>query len=146
MLPWLIAIVVLVAAQPPAALEARLRSAIAASGAEVAIALRTLDGRTELLIDADERFHAASTMKVPVMIELFRQAHAGTVSLDDTLTIRNEFRSIVDGSAFRLSEGDDSDTEVYAAVGRPMTLRRRLDRGDGAECSRIPQVLSGGRG
>ena len=55
-------------------------------------------------------------MKVPVMIELFRQARAGTLSLDDPLPIRNEFRSIVDGSSYTLSEGDDSDKEVYAVM------------------------------
>ncbi len=63
-------------------------------------------------------------MKVPVMIELFRQAQTGALALDDTLVIRNQFRSIVDGSPYSLSEGDDSDSEVYAAVGKPMTLRR----------------------
>jgi beta-lactamase class A len=47
---------------------------IAKSGADVAVAFRTLDGRDELLIQPDVEFHAASTMKVPVMIELFRQA------------------------------------------------------------------------
>jgi beta-lactamase class A len=101
-----------------------VRQLIAASGAEVAVAFRTLDGRDELLIDADKAFHAASTMKVPVMIELFRQVAHGTISLDDALPIRNQFRSIVDGSAYALSEGDDSDSEVYAAVGRTLTLGR----------------------
>jgi beta-lactamase class A len=38
--------------------------------------------------------------------------------------VRNEFRSIVDGSPYRLSEGDDSDRDVYAAVGRSLTLRQ----------------------
>jgi len=95
---------------------------IAASGAEVAVAYRTLDGKSELLIDPDKPFHAASTMKVPVMIELFRQAEAGTLRLDDPLPIRNEFRSIVDGSSYKLTEGDDSDREVYANVGKAMTL------------------------
>ena len=111
--------------QPPTApLEAQLRRMISASGAEVAVAYRTLDGGVEVLVDVDKPFHAASTMKVPVMIELFRQARAGIVSLDEPLPIRNEFRSIVDGSPYKLSEGDDSDTEVYAAVGRTMTLRQ----------------------
>jgi beta-lactamase class A len=113
----------LAAAQPTATLESRVRSIIAASGAEVAVAYRTLDGKSELLIDPDKSFHAASTMKVPVMIELFRQAEAGTVTLDDPLPIRNDFRSIVDGSPYKLSEGDDSDREVYANVGKTMTLR-----------------------
>jgi beta-lactamase class A len=104
-------------------LQADVKAAIAESGAEVAVAFRTLDGSMELLIDAGRRFHAASTMKVPVMIELFRQAAEGTVSLDDALRIRNEFRSIVDGSPYSLSVGDDSDKAVYAAVGRTLTLR-----------------------
>ena len=76
------------------------------------MAYRTLDGKRELFLDGDKSFHAASTMKVPVMIELFRQARSGALSLDEPLTVRNEFRSIVDGSPYQLSEGDDSDTEV----------------------------------
>ncbi len=110
--------------QPSPDVETSLRRIIAASGAEVAVAFRTLDGRSEVLIDPDKPFHAASTMKVPVMIELFRQARLGTVSLDDTLAIRNEFRSIVDGSAYQLSVGDDSDREVYDAIGKTLTLRQ----------------------
>jgi beta-lactamase class A len=105
-------------------LEGKLRAMIAASGADVAVAFRTLDGRSQVLIDPDKPFHAASTMKVPVMIELFRQARAGTVSLDAPLEVRNEFHSIVDGSPYKLSEGDDSDMAIYAAVGRSLTLEQ----------------------
>ena len=108
-------------------LETQLRQIIATSGAEVAVAYRTLDGRTELLVDPDKSFHAASTMKVPVMIELFRQARAGTLTLNDPLPIRNDFRSIVDGSSYKLSEGDDSDKEVYAVMGKTMTLGQLCD-------------------
>lgn len=108
----------------PVTFDSRVKEAIAGSGAEVAVAFRMLDGSRELLIDADNTFHAASTMKVPVMIELFRQAATGAIGLDDPLPIRNEFRSIVDGTPYSLSEGDDSDKEVYAAVGKTMTLRR----------------------
>jgi beta-lactamase class A len=105
-------------------LEAELRGIIASSGAEVAVAFRTLDGRSEVLVDPDLRFHAASTMKVPVMIELFRQAAAGKLSLNEPLVIRNEFRSIVDGSPYALSDGADSDKLVYASVGKTMSLRQ----------------------
>ncbi|HEU4936242.1 MAG TPA: serine hydrolase [Vicinamibacterales bacterium] len=117
----------LIQTSPAASLESQLRAIIAPSGAEVAVAYRTLDGKTELFIDADKPFHAASTMKVPVMIELFRQAGNRQLSLDDTLPIRNEFRSIVDGTPYQLSEGDDSDTLVYAAVGTSMPLRQLCD-------------------
>jgi len=106
----------------PAGLEARLREIVSASGAEVAVAYETLDGRDRLAIDADKIFHAASTMKVPVMIELYRQVKAGTLSLGDPLPVTNRFRSIVDGSPYALSEEDDSDRELYAAAGRTLSL------------------------
>ena len=111
-------------ARQPSSLEGEIRAIIAGSGAEVAVAFRTVDGRDELLIDPDKVFHAASTMKVPVMIELFRQAGKGALSLEEKLPIRNRFKSIVDGSPYKLSEGDDSDKEIYAAVGKSLTLRQ----------------------
>jgi beta-lactamase class A len=101
-----------------------VRDTIAATTAEVAVAYRTLDGGAEMFVDADKSFHAASTMKVPVMIELFRQARAGTLTLDDPLAIRNGFRSIVDGSPYTLNEGDDSDKAIHAAIGQTRTLRQ----------------------
>ena len=107
-----------------AALRERVMTIVANSGAEVAVAFSTLDGRDELLLDPDKSFHAASTMKVPIMIELFRQAQAGQLSLDDPLPIRNEFHSIVDGSVYQLDVGDDSDAEVYKAVGGTLSLRQ----------------------
>ena len=120
-MPWLL-LALLLDPRPPSDLKAHVQSLIDASGAEVALVLRTLDGKDELLIDPDKPFHAASTMKVPVMIELYRQAAAGTLKLDEPLPIKNEFHSIVDGSMYQLGLGDDSDAEVYKAVGKTMTL------------------------
>jgi beta-lactamase class A len=129
-MPWLTLFLLLTQAPPPD-LKARVQQLIDSSGAEVAVAFRTLDGplngHDELWIDADKPFHAASTMKVPVMIELFRQSEAGTLKLDDPLLIKNEFKSIADGSAYVLSVGDDSDAEVYKHVGKTMTLRALCD-------------------
>jgi beta-lactamase class A len=97
---------------------------IARSGADVAVAFRTLDGRDELLIQPDVEFHAASTMKVPVMIELFRQARMGALKLDDPVPVTNEFHSIVDGSAYRLEPDVDSDADVYKHVGGQLSYRQ----------------------
>ena len=121
-MPWLLWLLVLAQAPAPD-LKARVQKLIDSSGAEVAVAVRTLDGRSELLIEPDKSFHAASTMKVPVMIELFRQAEAGQLKLDEQLPIRNEFHSIVDGSVYKMDVSDDSDAEVYKATGKTMTLR-----------------------
>jgi beta-lactamase class A len=125
-MPWLLLSLLLAPAQGTD-LKVRVQQLIGSRGAEVALVLRTLDGKDELLIDPDKAFHAASTMKVPVMIELFRQAEAGQLRLDEPLAIKNEFHSIVDGSVYQLSVGDDSDTEVYKAVGKTMTLRELCD-------------------
>lgn len=112
-----------------AAQEPRLTAAIpgiealiAGSGAEVAVAFRTLDGSSEWFLRADESFHAASTMKVAVLIELFHQVGEGKVRLNDTLSIHNEFHSLVDGSPFALDPNDDSERDLYLAVGGTRTL------------------------
>jgi beta-lactamase class A len=100
-----------------------IESAIRKSGADVAVALRTLDGKTEWLLRTDEPFHAASTMKVAVLIELYRQARQGKLKLDDALSVKNEFPSLVDGSLFTLDPNDDSERDLYRAVGGTRTLR-----------------------
>lgn len=102
----------------------QIENRIAESGANVAIALHTFDGKTELFLRPDEPFHAASTMKLPVMIELFRQAKEGKLRLDDPLPIRNEFHSIVDGSVYKLDPAVDSETDLYKAEGQTRTLRQ----------------------
>jgi beta-lactamase class A len=104
-------------------LAGRIGALADASGAEVAVAMRTLDRRDELLIRADASFHAASTMKVPVMVELFRQAKAGRLRLDRRVPVINLFHSIVDGSPYSLSAGDDSEADLYKAVGSERSLR-----------------------
>lgn len=99
-----------------------VETTIRQSGADVAVALTTLDGRSSWYTRADEPFHAASTMKVPVLIELYSQAHQGRVRLDDTLVIRNEFSSLADGSPYTLDPSDDSEAALYGAAGSTRTL------------------------
>ncbi|NIM52135.1 MAG: serine hydrolase [Gemmatimonadales bacterium] len=85
---------------------------------------RHLQTGDSVLIDADTRVHAASMMKVPVMIQLFRDAEAGLLSLDDGMTITRTFTSIVDGSSYQLSAPDDSDSTLYARAGDRETIRQ----------------------
>ena len=61
--------------------------------------------------------HAASTMKLAVMIETFRQAEQGLLSLDDYLEIKNIFHSMVDGSIYSLDAREDSEGEIYKNIG-----------------------------
>ena len=96
--------------------------------ATVGISVRDLETGTAFDYNSGRVFHAASTMKVPVMIEVFRQAEEGRFSLDDSLLVTNEFRSIVDGSAYTLDTVDDSDTEVYAMADKRVPIRWLVDR------------------
>ena len=127
MLELILSLVVSSQALTVDAARQQIEKVIAASGAEVAVAYRPLDSSSgEILIDVDKTFHAASTMKVPVMIELFRQVDAGLVTLDDPITVTNTFKSIVDGSPYQLSATEDSDGEVYKAIGKTLTLRQLI--------------------
>jgi beta-lactamase class A len=107
--------------------QAQIEKRIAESHADVGIAFRMLDGKSEYFFHADEPFHAASTMKVPVMIELFHQVQEGKLHLDDTITIHNEFHSIVDGSPFKLDPAVDSEAELYKADGQLRTVAQLCD-------------------
>src|SRR4030095_403970 len=78
-----------------------------------AVAFKDINDGNELLINEHDTFHAASTMKTPVMIEVFKQAAKKRFSLSDSLVIKNEFKSIVDSSTYSLDSVDDSELDLY---------------------------------
>jgi beta-lactamase class A len=111
------------------ALRDTLEAVIAESGAEVGLYYRTLGPSPDsILVAADVRMHAASTMKVPVMMRLFLDDQEGIRSLDDRLTVVRTFSSIVDGSSFDLPRESDSDTTFYGRVGEEAAIIDMIDR------------------
>ncbi|MFL6213245.1 MAG: serine hydrolase [Blastocatellia bacterium] len=105
----------------------KINDVIAKSGAaSVAVAFYDLTDGRELLINADISFHAASTMKVPVMMEIYRQAATGRLALDERVPIRNDFVSIADGSHFSISADDDSEPSLYKRIGERATVRELM--------------------
>lgn len=106
-----------------AGLAADVEEIIAVSGAEVAVYYRHLTKPDSLFVAVDERMHAASTMKVPVMIQLYRDQDDGLLAIDDTIEITRTFHSIVDGSAFELDDASDSEADLYSRVGERTTYR-----------------------
>lgn len=114
---------------------------VRASGADaVAVAYRDLGTGEEVLVRPDEVFHAASTMKVAVMAEVFRQAEAGGLALDERIAIKNEFASLADGSKYTLDSADDSELTLYKRVGQAETIRE-LNRLMIAESSNLATNL-----
>ncbi len=104
-------------------LDAAIRARIAQQpGAMVGVAYVDLGNGDTLFINADTVMHAASTMKVPVMMRLFREIDDGRLSLDRRILVVNNFVSIVDGSPYVLDPGDDSDSAMYRVVGDSVTV------------------------
>lgn len=115
-------------AEATAALERALRDRIAREQAEVGVAFVDLETGRRVSINGDLVMHAASTMKVPVLLEALRRHDEGTLRLDERIGVTNEFRSIADSSAYSLSAEDDSDAALYERVGETATVRELLER------------------
>jgi beta-lactamase class A len=110
------------------ALKARIEARIAQAPARaVGVYYRDLTTGDSLTVGAVTRFHAASTMKIPVMIQLFRDRDAGLLSLDDSVVITNTFRSIVDSSPYPLDVTDDSDSSLYKRLGQRASIRELIE-------------------
>lgn len=109
-------------------LSNKLKRLIQNSGIEVGLAAQRLETGEETLINPDLSFHPASTFKVCVMMEIFRQARQGLFSLDDEMLVKNEFASIVDGSPFSLSSKGDSETDLYDYIGQTLSIRDLVRR------------------
>lgn len=119
----------LTAQDPIATLKARVVSRISeVQGATVGVVFAEVGGRAAFSLNADSVFHAASTMKLPVMIEYFRGIDNGRITRDQDLLLGTEFRSIVDGSPYSLDAGVDSDSSVFARVGQRVPLRWLVER------------------
>lgn len=87
-----------------------------------AVAFKNLLTGQTLLINEKISFHAASTMKTAVLIEIYKQADEGKFSLKDSIEVKNSFSSIVDGSPFSLDSTDDSETGLYRIIGQKQTI------------------------
>ena len=115
---FLIAGALLLAAQSRDSLLQKIETRIAQdSGAYAGVAYIDLGSSDTLFVNPDSSFHAASTMKVPVMIELFRRANTGSFRMDQGLMMVNQFASLADGSPYSLDVGSDSDSSLYHRIG-----------------------------
>lgn len=106
----------------PKDLKEQIQTELAKNKGVFAVAFKDLTDGKEILINERTDFHAASTMKTPVLIEAYKQAASGKFSIDDSITVRNEFKSIVDGSLFSLNPKDDSETSLYSQLGSKIKI------------------------
>ncbi len=105
-----------------AKLESQINEMFNSVNGDFALAFKLIGKNQEtILINADEMFHAASTMKTPVMVEAFKQAAEGQIDLDDSIVVKNSFKSIVDGSEYSMDIGRDSGDKMYDRIGKKAT-------------------------
>ena len=84
----------------------------------VAVALLDLESGFRFSLAGDRWFHAASTIKLAVLLAIFRAADEGRLRLDSSLHVRNRFVSAADGSPFRVDPSSDAMPELYQKIGR----------------------------
>ena len=89
---------------------------------EFAIAYKDLSSGNKILYNEKVNFHAASTMKTPLMIEVFNQIKKNKFNLYDSILVINQFKSIVDDSFFSLSDIEDSEKDLYEYLGEKKSI------------------------
>lgn len=109
--------------RPDARLLQRIQEIEREAGARhLAAAFYDYETRTRWSYRGDRWFHAASTIKVPVLAAVMGAVHHGRLSLDSRVHVRNWFLSAADGQPFRLSNARDANAEVHTHLGRTMRV------------------------
>ena len=80
---------------------------------------------------ADDWFHAASTIKVVVLLAVFAAMEEGRFRLDSRLHVRNRFLSVFSDEPYRIDPARDSCAEVHAAIGKTMRIGELAQRAKG---------------
>ncbi|GGB14707.1 serine hydrolase [Puia dinghuensis] len=94
--------------------------------ATYAVAFHDLSTGTQFFINEHASFHAASTMKTPVLIAAYKLISEHKLSLRDSILIHQDFISIADSSRFILDSATDSEKDLYSLVGSKLPLQRLL--------------------
>jgi len=85
------------------------------------IALYDSETRMQWSYNGDAFFHAASTMKLAVLVGVFRQVFRKELELGAPVHVRNRFTSLIGNEAFSLDL--DASPEVAAQVGKTMSVK-----------------------
>jgi beta-lactamase class A len=72
--------------------------------------------------NADRWFHAASTIKLAILIGVYSAVHKGHLHPEARLHVRNRFHSALDGLPFRVRADRDANAAVQAQIGKTMRV------------------------
>lgn len=107
--------------------EATLRDTVLKIGEEAgaaafAVAAYDFQHQAAWSLNADRWFHAASTIKVPVLLGVYDAIEQGRFEPHSRVHVRNRFLSLVDGRPFRVAPDREANADVHAALGRTLTV------------------------
>ena len=83
-----------------------------------AVSVRDYNSDFRFSIDSDRLFHAASTIKVAILLAVMKAVDEGRAKLDAPLHVRNRFLSVVDGTPYKLDRSSDGYPQLYKSIGR----------------------------
>ena len=105
------------------ALRAQIEIVERESGAKaISVALHDAESGFELHYNADRWYHAASTIKVPILLGVFAAIDRGDLLPHSRVHVRNRFLSVVEGVPFRVESGRDANSAVHNAIGKMMRV------------------------
>lgn len=90
--------------------------------ATISVWMGGLDHTAWLTRRPDEIHHAASTMKLPLIIAVFREVDAGRISLDDELLVEAHLPSVAEGQTYETTEDYDNDPQPWQVLGQRATI------------------------
>lgn len=109
-------------------LQARFAELEAKAGAAaLAVSIADLETGAEFHYHADRWFHAASTIKVAVLVGVFGAIFRGDLLPQSRVHVRNRFLSAYDGSPYRVRLDRDANPDVHREVGRTLRVSELAD-------------------
>jgi beta-lactamase class A len=102
--------------------EAIVEAGRAAGASAVAVAYRDLGNGAGGSLNQDRWFHAASTIKLAVLVALYATIDGRAMGGLSRLHVRNQFTSLADGRYFRVDAGRDGNAAVHRYIGRTMRV------------------------
>ena len=114
--------------QSPTELHARFAELETRAGAAaLAVSIADLETGAEFHYHADRWFHAASTIKVAILVGVFGAIHRGDLLPQSRVHVRNRFLSAYDGSPYRVRLDRDANPDVHREVGRTLRVSELAD-------------------
>ena len=110
----------------------QLRSAIEAivkeqKTVDCAVSVRDYNSDFRFGLKADKLFHAASTIKVAILLAVMKAVDEGRAKLNDPLHVRNRFLSAVDRTPYKLDRSSDGYPHLYKSIGRTAKIADLAD-------------------